>query len=72
MYVSKAIISMNYFCDAFIYIYVDNGVRKLMYRKLHVMKSICNVRWKSSQRQPDQSRQTKDAATVFHSYLPNL
>ena len=53
MYVCEAIISINYICDAFIYIYVDNDVHKLMYRKLHVMKSTCIVRWTTrSQGQP--------------------
>ena len=33
----------NFLSDAFIYIYLENDVRKLMFKKLHTMKFICNV-----------------------------
>ena len=34
---------LNFLSDAFIYIYLENDVRKLMFKKLHRTKFLCNV-----------------------------
>ena len=51
-YAMGTVTVLNYLFDPFIYIYLDNDVRKLMWRKIHVMKCIS---WKT---QPVQRRPT--------------
>ena len=58
VYAVTLMLSLNTLIDPFIYIYVDNDIRKLMWRKLHVLKLMCNVRCMSWKTQPVQRRPT--------------